>query len=65
MAGITEEEARIGSDGFGSLFKRRIARMIAVDGFSADYLFSKAIANNKTPAEIISEMIREKLVMAQ
>jgi hypothetical protein len=28
---------------------------------SADYLLTKAIADHKTPAEIIGEMVRERL----
>jgi hypothetical protein len=36
-------------------------RTITVDTFSADYLTTKAIATHKTPAEIISEMIRERI----
>jgi hypothetical protein len=31
--------------------------MIAIDGPSYDYLFVKAVADHKTPAEVISDMI--------
>jgi len=77
MARMTEEEAfaldekwtnntpKVGPNGSGFLSKRRAARMVTIDGLSADYLFSKAIADHKTPAEIISEMIQERLVIAQ
>jgi hypothetical protein len=44
---------------------RHPVRMIAVDDFSADWLRIKAEAEHKTPAEIISEMVRERLVAAQ
>ena len=37
---------------------------ISIDGLSSDYLFSKAIADHKTPAEVISEMIQEKLALS-
>ena len=37
------------------------ARTITIDSLSADYLTLKAIAANKTPAEIIGEMIRERI----
>jgi len=75
MARMTEEEAftldekwtkttpKVGPNGSGFLSKRKAARMITIDGLSADYLFSKAIADHKTPAEIISEMIQERLIL--
>ena len=77
MARMTEEEAfalsekwtkttpKVGPNGSGFLSKRRTARMVTIDGLSADYLFSKAIADHKTPAEIISEMVQERLALAQ
>jgi hypothetical protein len=42
----------------------KVAHMITIDSLSADYLFSKSIAEHKTPADIISEMIQERLVAA-
>jgi hypothetical protein len=76
MGRMTEEEAfalsekwtkatpKVGPNGSGFLARRRAARMITIDGFSADYLFSKAIADSKTPAEIINEMVQERLAVA-
>lgn len=73
MARMTEEEAfaldekwtktdpKVGSNGSGFLSRRKAAHMITIDGFSADYLFSKAIADHKTPADIISDMDQERL----
>ena len=40
---------------------RHPVRMIAVDDFSADWLRIKAEAEHKTPAEIISEMVQERV----
>jgi len=37
------------------------ARTITVDNLSAAYLTTKAIAEHKTPAEIIGEMVRERI----
>jgi hypothetical protein len=77
MARMTEEEAfaldekwtktdpKIGPNGSGFLSKRKAAHMITIDSLSADYLFSKSIADHKTPAEIISEMVQERLVASQ
>jgi hypothetical protein len=77
MARMTEEEAfaldekwtqttpKVGPNGSGFIAQRKAktARMVTIDEFSADYLFSKAIADSKTPAEIISDMIYEKLAV--
>jgi hypothetical protein len=38
--------------------------MVALDRLSEDYLFTRAIAEHKTPSEIISEMVREKVSAA-
>ena len=77
MTRMTEEEAfaldekwtkttpKVGPNGSGFLARRKAARMVTIDGLSADYLFSKAIADHKTPAEIISEMIQERLAITQ
>jgi len=37
------------------------ARTITVDNLSATYLTTKAIADHKTPADIIGEMVRERI----
>ena len=39
---------------------RHVARMVALDDFSASYLMSVSISTHKTPSEIINEMVREK-----
>ena len=50
--------------GTGFFTRRKTAgRTITVDSFSADYLTTKAMATHKTPAEIISEMIQEKIAV--
>ena len=41
--------------------QRRTARSITIDGLSADWLITKAIAARKTPAEIISDMIQKEI----
>ena len=76
MARMTEEEAfalsekwtkttpKVGPNGSGFLTKRRVAHMVTIDGLSADYLFSKAIADHKTPAEIISDMVQREIAAA-
>ena len=44
---------------------RHVARMVALDDFSASYLMSVSISTHKTPSEIISELVREKAAVAQ
>ena len=43
---------------------RHVTRMVPIDEFSADYLSSVAIATQKTPSEIISELVREKVAVS-
>ena len=43
---------------------KTLGRTITVDTLSADYLTTKAIATNKTPAEIIGELVRKELKAA-
>jgi len=49
-------------NGTGFFTKRtNAARTITVDSLSADYLTIRAMATSKTPAEIINEMVRERI----
>jgi hypothetical protein len=61
----TETTPKIGPNGSGFISKRKAtqnaAHIIAIDGPSYDYLFAKAIADHKTPAEVISDMIQERI----
>jgi hypothetical protein len=74
MARMTDEEAaalderwtknppNVGPNGTGFFAKRKAKHLISLDDLSADYLRTKAAAEHKTPTEIVSELIREKLV---
>jgi len=75
MARMTEEEADrldelwtkttpeidTSKDGY---FTRHMAHLIEVDNVSATYLRACADATHKTPAQIISEMVRERIAAA-
>jgi hypothetical protein len=37
------------------------ARSITIDSFTAEYLLTKAIAASKTPADIITDMVQERI----
>jgi hypothetical protein len=74
MAKMTEEEAarldekwtknppKPGPNGTGYFTQcKKSAHTITIDGFTANYLSIKAIADHKTPAEIIGEMVQEQI----
>jgi hypothetical protein len=47
--------------GFFTQRRNKTALSITVDGISADYLLTKAIADHKTPSQIVSEMVQERI----
>ena len=69
MPRMTEEEADV-LDDFVTQHPPKVdpskarhsIRMVALDDFSAEYLFTRSIATNKTPAEIINDLVREKIL---
>jgi hypothetical protein len=74
MARMTDEEADAldeyytknpptpGPNGTGYFTQRRkAAHSITIDDLSADWLLTKAIADHKTPSDIIGEMVRERI----
>ena len=55
-----------GPNGTGIFIQaRKTARTITIDDLSADWLVTKAIAAQKTPADIVSEMIQKEISAAQ
>jgi hypothetical protein len=75
MAQMTEEEAdrldelwtkttpKIDTSKPG-YFTRHMAHLIEVDTVSAAYLRARAEASHTTPAEIIGEMVRERIAVS-
>jgi DNA recombination-dependent growth factor C len=72
MKEMTEEEAKALSEHYiqhparvdpkkNGGFAKKSFRMGALDRLAEDYLFTRAIAEHKTPSEIISDMVREKV----
>jgi hypothetical protein len=61
----TETTPKLGPNGSGFIAKRKAAQnaahIIAIDGSSYNYLFAKALADHKTPSEVISDMIQERI----
>ncbi|MCL2184549.1 MAG: hypothetical protein FWB86_01670 [Treponema sp.] len=75
MNDITEEEADALDEYFtknlpkcdpgkGGITTRQGFRMVALDRFSEDYLITMALATKKTPTEIISDLVREKIAVS-
>jgi len=48
----------------GGITTRNGFRMVALDHLSEDYLLTMALATNKTPTELISELVREKITVS-
>jgi hypothetical protein len=75
MARMTEEEAwalsdhftnneyTLGPDGSDWLSQREM-RSLGFSNLTINYLITKAAALHKTPAQIVEEMVREKIAMA-
>ena len=62
----TKTTPKVGLNGSGYFTQHKpAARTITIDNFSADYLMIKAMDTHKTPAEIIKEMIYERIAAAQ
>ena len=57
---LTNIDPELGPNGTGFLSQRE-ARLMGLDNLSVNYLMTKAAADHKTPAEIIGEMIRERI----
>ena len=68
MPRMTEEEANVLDDFVTNnppkvdpSKARPIIRMLELDNFTAEYIFSQSIATHKTPSEIVRELVTEKL----
>jgi hypothetical protein len=61
----TKTTPKVGPNGSGYFSQRKAAaRTITIDDFSANYLMIKAMDTHKTPAEIINEMVHERISAA-
>ncbi|MDR2630445.1 MAG: hypothetical protein LBC60_05935 [Spirochaetaceae bacterium] len=57
---LTRTDPELGVNGTGFL-SRRDARFMGLDNVSVNYLWTKARTEHKTPAQIIGEMVRERI----
>jgi hypothetical protein len=59
---VDKKSPQPGLNGTGCFTQcKKAAHSITVDSFIANYLSSKAIVDHKTPAEIIGEMVQERI----
>ena len=45
-------------------FAKKSFKLVAIDDFCADYLITKALSDQKTPDQIINEIVRERIAAA-
>ena len=60
---ITNNEITLGPNGSDWLSQREM-RMLGLNNTTVNYLLTKAMANHKSPAVIINEMVQEKIAAA-
>ena len=60
---LTRTVPKLGPGGSGWLAQREM-RLLGLSTMAVNYLLTKAAADNKSPAQIIEEMVREKITTA-
>ncbi|MDR3200504.1 MAG: hypothetical protein LBT68_03495, partial [Spirochaetales bacterium] len=57
----TKNTPKVSGDGKSGFFSKHKGNIVILDDVSATYLRVKSEAAHKTPSELISEMVREKI----
>jgi hypothetical protein len=57
---LTQTDPELGPNGTGFLSRKEV-QLMGMDTLSINYLMTKSKADYKTPAQIIGEMIRERI----
>jgi hypothetical protein len=60
---LTRTVPKLGPNGTGWLEQREL-RLMGLSNMTVNYLFTKAAADHKTPAQIINEMVQERVSAA-
>jgi hypothetical protein len=60
---VTNNEITLGPNGSGWLSQREL-RMLGVTTITVNYLLNKAKADNKSPAQIIDELVGKEIAAA-
>jgi len=57
---LTRTAPKVGPSGGGWISQREL-RLMGMSNVTINYLFAKATTDNKTPAQIIDELVSEKI----
>ena len=60
---VTNNEIKLGPNGSGWLSQREM-RVMGLANTTINYLMTKAMADYKSPAQLIDEMVRERIALA-
>jgi hypothetical protein len=60
---MTNNEITLGPNGSDWLSQREL-RLLGLTTTSVNYLLTKAVANHKTPAQLIDELVRKEMAAA-
>jgi len=60
---MTRTVPKLGPDGTGWLAQREL-RLMGLSNMTVNYIFTKATADHKTPAQIIDELVQEHVAAA-
>ena len=60
---MTRTIPKLGPDGTGWLAQREL-RLMGLSNMTVNYIFTKATADHKTPAQIIDELVKERVTAA-
>jgi len=60
---LTRTVPKLGPDWTGWLAQREL-RLMGLSNMTVNYIFTKATADHKTPAQIIDEMVKERVAAA-
>jgi hypothetical protein len=60
----TKNPPEVSGDGKNGFFVKHKGSVVILDGLSAAYVHARSEGSGKTPAEIIGELVREKIAAA-
>jgi len=60
---VTNNEITLGANGTGWLAQREL-RLMGLSNTTVNYLFTKAAADHKTPAQLIDELVGKEIAAA-
>ncbi len=61
---VTKEPPKVSGNGKNGFFMKNRGNIIILDDVSANWLHEASASSHKTPSELVSAMIREKMAVA-